>query len=64
MIPIEKRWAVLDILIKTNNPDEFGVCYKFLTGQYTSKKTLNNRILTLFYCVSDVSVLKRRKIIK
>lgn len=60
MIPIEKRWEVFDILLKTNNKDVFGLCYKFLTGQPTAKKTVNNYILMLFYCVSDVSVLKHR----
>lgn len=38
MIPIEKRWEVFDILLKTDNKDVFGLCYKFLTGQTTAKK--------------------------
>lgn len=60
MLPIEVRWAVLDELLRTDDAETMGLCYKFLTNQYNNSIIVTNHVLAILHDCCDQRTLKKR----
>lgn len=62
--PLEMRWAVLGVLLTSNDKEVLGKCYKLLTNQSAGNKIVTNHILAILYDVCDQRTLKKRGLAK